>query len=95
MPVIKPEVTEHRFHTLRCPDGHFTSAQVPDEVPQDGYGPRFKEATVYFSGVAHLSKTQVSAVIEDLLGALISAAQVCSIELERACNTSLRASRLS
>jgi transposase len=82
LPEIKPEVTEHRFHTLACPCGHATPAPMPADIPTDGYGPRLKAAAVYLTGVPHLSKSQAEALFEDLLGIPISTGQVCALEAE-------------
>jgi transposase len=84
LPEVRPQVTEHRFHTLTCPCGCLTRAARPQDLPADGYGPRLKAAVVYLTGALHLSKAQTQTLCADLLGLPISQGQVCAAEAEAA-----------
>ena len=84
LPPVRPQVTEHRFHTLACPCGHATPAPRPQGLPPDGYGPRLKAALVYLTGSLHLSKAKAPALCADLLGLPVSTGSVCAAEAEAA-----------
>jgi transposase len=84
LPEVRPQVTEHRFHTLTCPCGQVTRAARPHDLPADGYGPRLKAAVTYLTGALHLSKAQAQTLCADLFGLPISQGQVCAVEAEAA-----------
>jgi len=84
LPEVRPQVTEHRFHTLNCPCGQATRAARPLDLPADGYGPRLKAAVTYLTGALRLSKAQAQALCADLLGLPVSQGQVCAVEAEAA-----------
>lgn len=80
MPEIKPHVTEHRGHTLKCECGTRTTEPIPTGVLQHGFGPRFSAFVAYFTGRCRLSKRQVVELCDELLGAPISLGAVCAVE---------------
>jgi transposase len=84
LPQVRPQVTEHRFHTLACPCGHATAAPRPQGLPADGYGPRLQAALVYLTGALHLSKAKAQALCADLLGLPVSTGSVCAAEAQAA-----------
>lgn len=83
LPIIRPDVTEHRAHTLSCPDPHCgakTSAVLPLEVSQHGFGPRVTALVGYLSGRCRLSKRQTVEFADEVLGIPISVGGVCAVE---------------
>jgi transposase len=83
LPVIRPDVTEHRAHTLRCPDpscGAKTSAVLPLSVSQHGFGPRLTAVIGFLSGRCRLSKRQTVEFADEVFGVPISVGGVCSVE---------------
>jgi transposase len=80
LPRLRPEVTEHRGHTLRCRCGAETSEAIPMDVLQHGFGPRMTALVGYLSGRCRLSKRQIVEFGDEVLGLPISAGGVCSVE---------------
>jgi transposase len=81
LPPVRPDVTEHRFHTLACRAcGTATGAKRPADLPAGGYGPHLQAAVVYLTGSLNASKAQAAEVLGELLGVPISPGQVCAIE---------------
>jgi transposase len=81
LPEIRPDVTEHRAHTLKCREcGAETSATIPTAVLQHGFGPRITALAGYLAGRCRLSKRQVVEFYEEVLGTPISAGGVCALE---------------
>lgn len=73
------EVTEHRYHSVRCSCGHVTSASMA-EMPKSAFGPRLCATVAMFSGVYHLSRRQIVQLLWDLFGVKISLGSVSNIE---------------
>lgn len=73
------EVTEHRFHSVRCSCGHVTSASRA-EMPTSAFGPRLSATVAMLTGVFHLSRRQVVQLLWDLFGVGISLGSVSNIE---------------
>ena len=81
LPVIRPEVTEHRAHTLRCRAcATRTSAVIPTAVLLNGFGPRMTALAGYLAGRCRLSKRQVVEFFDEVLNTPISAGGVCAQE---------------
>jgi Transposase IS66 family/Family of unknown function (DUF6444)/zinc-finger binding domain of transposase IS66 len=77
LPPVRAEVTEHQLHRVRCPDcGGATRASLPPEVPSGAFGPRLQAAVALLSGRYRLSRREVVAVCEDLLGAPLAVGSV-------------------
>jgi transposase len=73
------EVTEHRYHDVRCSCGHVTSASM-EEMPKSAFGPRLCATVAMLTGVFHLSRRQVVQLLWDLFGVRISLGSVSNIE---------------
>jgi transposase len=81
LPEIKPHVTEHRAHSLRCDCcGVVTEQSLPDEVLQHGFGPRLSGLIAYLTGRCRLSKRQVVELCDDVLSVPISTGSICAVE---------------
>jgi transposase len=77
LPPVRAEVTEHQLHRVRCPGcGGETRASLPPEVPTGAFGPRLQAAVALLSGRYRLSRREVAAVCEDLLGARLAVGSV-------------------
>ncbi len=76
-PPVRAEVTEHQLQRVRCPRcGGETRAGLPPEVPAGAFGPRLQAAVVLLSGRYRLSRREVAAVCDDLLGAPLAVGSV-------------------
>ncbi len=73
------EVTEHRYHDVRCSCGHVTSASM-DEMPKSAFGPRLCATVAMLTGVFNLSRRQVVQLFWDLFAVRISLGSVSNIE---------------
>lgn len=73
------EVTEHRYHSVRCLCGHVTSASRA-AMPKSAFGPRLCATIAMLTGVFHLSRRQVVQLLWDLFGVGISLGSVSNIE---------------
>jgi transposase len=81
LPEIKPHVTEHRAHALRCDDcGAVTAQALPDSALLHGFGPRLSGLITYLSGRCRLSKRQIVELCADAFGTPVSTGAVCAIE---------------
>lgn len=81
LPAILPHVTEHRAHTLTCSRcAAETTAVLPTDVLQHGFGPRMTALVAYLTGRCRLSKRQVAEFFEEALGTPISVGAVCALE---------------
>ena len=76
IPPVKPIVTEHQIHTLRCTCGKTTRGQVPPEVAVSQFGPHITAFIGMLIGQERLSKRQVKRVMKTLFGVDISVGAV-------------------
>lgn len=61
LPVISVEVTEHRCHRVCCPGcGKRRRAELPGEVAQSAFGPRFQAAVATLSTRNRISRRDVA-----------------------------------
>lgn len=72
IPPVMAEVTEYRLHTLACPCGVETRAEIPPGVPQGAFGPRLQAMVSLLSGRYHLSKRDTAEVMADFFQAELS-----------------------
>lgn len=85
LPVIKPEVTEHRLHRIACPCGRVTCARLPLGVPSGMCGPRLMAFIALLTGFFHVSRRQAHLLLSDVLGIAISIGAISRVE-ERVSN---------
>jgi transposase len=84
LPVISVQVTEHRCHRVRCPGcGRRRRAELPNEIAQSAFGPRFQAAVATLSTRNRISRRDVVELCEQLFSSRISAGTVDAI-LDRA-----------
>jgi transposase len=77
LPPVRAEVTEHQLSRVRCRRcGGETRASLPPDVPAGAFGPRLQAAVALLSGRYRLSRREVAAVCDDLLGARLAVGSV-------------------
>ncbi|MEU3283344.1 IS66 family transposase [Streptomyces antibioticus] len=81
LPVVVPEVTEHRLHEVACAGcGHRTGAPAPAGVFSAAvYGPGVRAAIAYLSAYQHLPAKRLAEAMECLFGLPISTATVINV----------------
>ena len=67
-PIVKPDVTEHRQHSVRCTCGHLTRAKLPPGVAPGMCGPRLTAFIALLTGVYHLSRRSAVTLLGDIVG---------------------------
>lgn len=72
IPAVRPEVTEHRQHTVRCACGCVTRAKLPEGLPPGMCGPRLTAVIALLTGAYHLSRRSAMTLLSDLLGVRIA-----------------------
>lgn len=81
LPEVRPDVVEYRLHRLACPRcGLRTRGDLPAGVPRGAFGPRLQAAVALLTGAYRLSKRQVQAILDDLLGLSASLGMVSKTE---------------
>ena len=84
LPVISVKVTEHQCHRARCPGcGEHPRGELPSEVTQSAFGPRFQAAVTTLSVRNRISRRDVVECCEQLFSSRISTGTVDAI-LDRA-----------
>jgi transposase len=80
LPVTQVQITEHRAARVRCPGcGEQTRSQLPAEVTQSAFGPRFHAAVATLSTRNRVSRRDVVELCEQLFGSRISTGTVDAI----------------
>ena len=79
IPPISVQVTETRWHRVRCGCGHLTAAKVPDGVPDcPYYGPQLATLAVYLLVYQHVPVQRAAELIRDVTGAAPSTGWIAS-----------------
>lgn len=82
--MISVQVTEHRCHRSCCPGcGEHPRGELPSEVAQSAFGPRFQAAVATLSVRNRISRRDVVECCEQLFSSRISTGTVDAI-LDRA-----------
>lgn len=72
-------ITEYRCHAVACPCGERLLAPTHD-IPSSAFGPRLASTVCMFTGTYHLSRRQVTVVLEEIFGIELSLGSVSNIE---------------
>ena len=80
IPPAIAEVTEYRLHTLTCPCGTETRAELPTGVPPGAFGPRLTAMVSLLSGRYHLSKRDTAEVMTDFFQVEVSLGSISRLE---------------
>jgi transposase len=85
VPAVTVEVTETRWHEVRCGCGHVTAAQVGAGVPDvPVYGPGLRALAVYLLVFQHVPVERTALLIRDVTGAEVSTGWVSGLLSEAA-----------
>jgi transposase len=80
LPPILPEVVEHRFHELICPECEArTRASMPEILRQGGYGSRLSGLVVFLSAQAHQSHQQIVQLLDEVFGVAMATGTVARL----------------
>ncbi|WIX85062.1 IS66 family transposase [Amycolatopsis sp. DG1A-15b] len=81
LPPVRPSVTEHRLHRLRCRGcRHITTAAAPAEATAPAcYGPNVTALAVYLLTYQHIPVARTAQLLEDLLGLPVSTGWVAGV----------------
>ena len=80
VPPASVQVTETRWHRVRCGCGRVTAAPVPDDVPDNAvYGPHLQSLAVYLVVRQHIPVERTAELIRDLTGARVSTGWIASL----------------
>ena len=80
LPRVRARVTEYRLHTLSCPCGAQTTAQLPQGVARSAFGPRLQGTVALCTGLYRLSKRTTRELLRDLFGVELSLGSVSACE---------------
>lgn len=73
LPVIRPQIVEHRRWRLVCPScGSATLAELPGGVTASAFGPRLQAHIAALAGVFRLSRRQIADLVGQVFGCPIS-----------------------
>jgi len=79
--VIERHVREWRTHTLECPScGTWTHAQLPDEAPDQQFGPTIAAIVTDLTGALPLSKREARGAADEVFGVEMSLGTVSNLE---------------
>jgi transposase len=80
LPVIQVKLTEHRCQRVRCPGcGHRSRGELPAEVAQSAFGPRYQAAVATLCTRNRISRRDVVELCEQMFGSRISTGTVDAI----------------
>lgn len=79
IPELVALVREYRIHTVECPCGHHTRAEVPPEA-QGCFGPRLSALVSLLSGGYRISKRNIQELLRDILGVDLALGSVSKLE---------------
>jgi len=80
LPVISVKIIEHQCHRVHCPGcGKRRRAELPSEVAQSAFGPRFQAAVATLSTRNRISRRDVVECCEQLFSSRISTGTVDAI----------------
>jgi transposase len=83
LPPVLAEVIEYQGHARTCPAcRRVTRAVIPAALRAHGWGPRFTAVVSALSGVYHVSKRDVAAIVETVLGVPMALGSVSAAERE-------------
>src|SRR5215475_4148480 len=81
LPVVRPEITAHQYHTVCCPGcGGLVTADRPADVPPGAFGPRTAAAITILHGDYHLSDRNLPRLLHDFFGLPISLGSVVALQ---------------
>lgn len=79
LPVIVPQTTEYRCHSLLCSCGHKTMATLPAEVAQSEFGPGVHAVIAYLMAAHRVTRRGITEIMGSIFGISISTGAVCNV----------------
>ncbi len=79
LPKVKPLVTEHRSHTVECPECHRLVKAANSQVPTEVFGPRATALAGVLHGRWRLSVRETATVLDVVCGLPISSGGVAGL----------------
>lgn len=81
IPVVRPHITAHQYHTLCCPGcGDLVAAQRPLDVPPGAFGPRTVATISVLHGRFRLSDREIPALLHAFFGLPLSLGSVVDLQ---------------
>ncbi len=82
IPPVKPHTTEHRRHSVCCPDcGYKTRAPYDEKlIPSSPFGPRLMATIALLTGVYHVSRRRTLDLLRDFFGIRLSLGALSAVE---------------
>ncbi len=82
VPPIRPHITEHRRHAVKCPCCGYKTRAPYDEanIPSSPFGPRLMSLVVLLTGIYHVSRRKTATLLKDMVGVKISVGAISAIE---------------
>jgi transposase len=85
LPLVRPVVTDHVVHRLRCSCGTETVGVFPPEAKAPVcWGPEVRAFALYLMDRQHLPLERTAELLADLLGAEVSTGWLCAVQAEAA-----------
>ena len=72
LPIIVPQTTEYRCHSLLCSCGHKTMATLPTEVAQSEFGPGVHAVIAYLMAAHRVTRRGITEIMGSVFGISIS-----------------------
>jgi transposase len=83
LPVVRPHITAHHYHTVCCPGcGNLVTAGRPADVPNGAFGSRTAAAVAVLRGDYHLSARKVVRLLHDFFGLPLCLGSVVNLQQE-------------
>jgi transposase len=81
LPVVRPYVTAHHYHTVRCPCCRdLVTAERPADVPPGSFGPQTAATVAMLHGRYRLSDREIPQLLHDLYGLHMSVGSVVGLQ---------------
>lgn len=81
IPEVRPKVTEHRVHTLRCKKcGHEETGEMPADVARSNFGPRTHALAATLTGGFRLTRREAVRVFDEIFNVDLSTGALSDME---------------
>lgn len=79
LPEIRPIMEEHRCHSLACPCGGETTADLPKYVAVSSFGPRLHAAIAYLNAEHRVSRRGITDIFQNFFHLDIALGSTCNV----------------
>ena len=81
IPILKPEITEYRLHSLTCPNcSQTTKGKLPEDVTWSAFGPRTEAFVALLAGSYFISRRAIQSLMKGFFGLEMSLGTVSRLE---------------